>query len=495
MLLTLIACGDKDGGGVVEDGDTDGGDDTGTSETDTGPSDSGSTDSGGGDSGETGTTSFPPYDCGDTVPWDPGSGSEPSALTPSIGDLRISTSSQLDAFCDDYDAVFGSLIVGVPQVGDLDGLSCLKVVQGSLRIDSPALARLSLPSLRVVDGDLSIVGADQLTELELPALEQIGGHLELDGLPSLTRVDTALPRLLRVGGRVDLSGLSGLELAAGPPTLAYVGASVVVTGPASTDTLSFPALRTVVGPFQVSGLSALSTLELDALEWVGGLEIEDGELASLRLPALQMVDGTLRLEALDDLVDLDGLADLRCWRGVQLIDLQRLASASALRGRTDHPTDVAVERCRELADLDWLEDVETVDGSVSLVALPRLSSLGALAELRSVAGPVRLDTCRVVADLTGLASLESVGGLTIEDMDVLVDLSGLEALRHVEGDLNIVENDELFDVVELASLERVTGDLTITDNRALTPYGVDLLLEALGEDVVEGSITAEDNAE
>ncbi len=71
------------------------------------------------------------------------------------------------------------------------------------------------------------------------------------------------------------------------------------------------------------------------------------------------------------------------------------------------------------------------------------------------------------ADLQGLRQVEEVDRLAIGPTQALTDLSGLDALTSIDGDLTLVDNLDLASLDGLASLREVQGGVAIEDNPAL----------------------------
>jgi hypothetical protein len=73
-----------------------------------------------------------------------------------------------------------------------------------------------------------------------------------------------------------------------------------------------------------------------------------------------------------------------------------------------------------------------------------------------------------IANLSGLDNVMTIDGdLVIYDNNVLEDLSGLEGLRIIKGDVKIMNNPQLTDLKGLEYLEEIHGDLLINGNAKL----------------------------
>ncbi|MCB9741181.1 MAG: hypothetical protein H6741_16480 [Alphaproteobacteria bacterium] len=231
---------------------------------------------------------------------------------------------QMGEFCAEYSGLRGDLVVAYSDVRDLDPLSCLCAVEGSveLYVNEELASVAGLAGLRDIGGDLHIAGNPALSSLaglegvsEVPGelgvysnwalqdlrglagLRQVGeglflsdnGLLELRGLEQLERVEG----YLYVGYHAwlyDLRGLSGLREVGGDLTLRYNERLYDLRGADRLDSVGALAIYGNPRFDAVEGLGALRFIHGDAL-------IEDNarvaHLTDLR--ALERVDGDLRI--------------------------------------------------------------------------------------------------------------------------------------------------------------------------------------------------------
>lgn len=185
--------------------------------------------------------------------------------------------------------------------------------------------------------------------------------------------------------------------------------------------------------------------------------------------------------------DLAGLCDQICdlavtgsvtLQGTALTDLSELSCLHTVGG------DLTIEQNEQLVSLDGLEQLERVDGALSVgllycdnmatgencsttgnPALERIDSLGALQYVGnwlSFGGNPSLTT---IADLDRLESVGSTsdggGGLWFDDNPALTALPATPALRTVDGWLTVWGHDALVSLDGLESIEEVTGILVI----------------------------------
>lgn len=132
------------------------------------------------------------------------------------------------------------------------------------------------------------------------------------------------------------------------------------------------------------------------------------------------------------------------------------------------------------AELEVLEGIACIEGSLS-IALDDIADLGALADLRKVTGFVSL-TCLAsceadlgpigvreagylslhglqITDMSAFEELDSLGGLHLSSND-LESLAGLEGLTHLEW-VDLTSHSELRDLTGLDNVTEVSGDLQI----------------------------------
>ena len=117
---------------------------------------------------------------------------DPGTLTPYIGDIGFGGSTpveDIEAFCDAYDAIDGTLYLREFELPDLSALSCLRCVSGSF-------------DLRTADNLVSLDGLD--------ALEWVGGGMEIYDAPLLEDI-SALAQLREVDEGLTLDETPLLE--------------------------------------------------------------------------------------------------------------------------------------------------------------------------------------------------------------------------------------------------------------------------------------------
>lgn len=141
------------------------------------------------------------------------------------------------------------------------------------------------------------------------------------------------------------------------------------------------------------------------------------------------------------------------------------------------------------ADIIDLQGIDCILGDLQIWPASLLDVSG-LESLRYVSGDVLVGVSQTLNSLVGLGGLEFIGGdLTIQQTPVLVSTTGLSGLQRVGGNVRILENVTLQTLAGLDGLEAIGGALELTDNQNLNLLGGGL--EAL--EYVGGVFTVKDN--
>ena len=228
---------------------------------------------------------------------------------------------------------------------------------------------------------------------------------------------------------------------------------------------SLPDLEWVGGYVHINDTVDLTDLTiLPSLRSVGKeLEIRNNEaLAALDgLQSLEHVGGTLEIEDNAALVEIDALSNLTQVGGIEIVLNPVLESVEGLSGLSGQIT-----------------------GDASIGGHPALAGLHGLEGVTSVDGMLRFANNESLVDLTGLDSLESVTGdlwinMGWEDgypwktpSDALTSFEGLESLEEVGGRLGMSIGDYMTDLTPLSGLSSV-GGLQIYDGggvSSLAPF-------------------------
>lgn len=285
------------------------------------------------------------------------------------GRFLLETQQQVDTFAC---TIVGNLTVSGATIVNLDGLSSLTSVGGSLIIGAnAALADVAgLSSLTSVGETLLISGNAVLPNVDgLSSLTSVNGRLSVTDNAALANVD-GLSSLTSVGGDlsvqinaalVNMDGLSSLTSIGGD---LYIEVNAVLTN--------------------VDGLSSLTSVG-DML-----LILNNATLANVDgLSSLTSVGGNLFVGANPELANMDGFSSLKNVGGFLYIQLNSaLANVDGLSSLTKVGGDFNISSNDVLANLDGLSSLTSVDnGSAEEIALHVYGNM-LLARCSTGLGPV-----------------------------------------------------------------------------------------------------------
>ena len=297
---------------------------------------------------------------------------------------------------------------------------------------SSTAARALCTTHNAVAGDLIVEG-----DVDLPCLCAIDGALRIASSGATT---VRLPELDRVGGAVEITD---------NPFLRHVAIS---------------DLRDVGGPLLVADNPDLVEVEAWRLHATGGAVTiaRNASLADLSaLSALQSVAGSLTIEANDALAQIDGLTRIESLAG-----------------------DLSIRDNASLRGLHGFFFATHLPGALTIADNPELRRVTAFADLVAVDGAISLSGQPLLAEGPDLPWLVSAGGLSL-DGTAHAGLPLLGELRTLDGDLILRECDALVDLTAMDSLALVTGDVRITGNDDLPSAQID---DLLADTVVQGDL-------
>jgi len=156
--------------------------------------------------------------------------------------------------------------------------------------------------------------------------------------------------------------------------------------------------------------------------------------------------------------------ELRCGQPGVLVDLGDPADLEELAGCTTLAGSLRIGDSA-LADVDGLDRLRVIDGTLNFFRNPGLVDLHGLRNLESVGGEVLVHHNPELASLSDLERLHATGGLLVSSNANLTQLD-LDRLATVTGDLRIISNPALpqTDAEQFASGLVVTGAVDVSDN-------------------------------
>ena len=385
------------------------------------------------------------------------------------GDITLSSQGQVDAF--DCTTVVGNLTISGADITDLNQLTGLIIVGGSLIIiDNPLLENIDgLSSLT------SVGGGENSRNPALPFVEQM---LNIEQNPLLTNVN-GLSSLTSVVGNltfwynsmlVEYCGLYPL-ISGGGLTGSY---SVGYNGlNPSTAEIFYGGPCTVVCPGDITLSSQAEVNAFDCTSVEGNLTISGDDISDLSpLSVLTNVGGNLYIGNNVVLQNLDGLSALSSVSGYFHIYFNdALTSIEGLSALTSVGGNLDIYENNLLTNVNGLSALTYVGGKLWLNYCNALANIDGLTAITSLDGDISIDHNNALMNIDGLSGLTTVNGiLWLNNCNALMNLDGLIDLTFIGGDAKIYNNDVMTNIDGLTSLMTIGGNLQVTNNPSLSEF-------------------------
>jgi hypothetical protein len=217
---------------------------------------------------------------------------KPLALLPIMGlaSLTFACTEGAPEQCSGRDSVYAG---SISARDDLPSLECVKVVIGDLTIVGTSGFSLSaLSSLMQVEGDLVIESNAGLTSLKgLEALERVSGSLSISNNGKLANLD-ALAMLTEVQGDLKILHNAKLSSLKGLDSLRTIGGDLELSQLSALQTFEMPErLETLAGRLTVSRNDALETMTWGPFTPIESVAVErNPKLRSLHVPTIATED-------------------------------------------------------------------------------------------------------------------------------------------------------------------------------------------------------------
>ena len=372
---------------------------------------------------------------------------------------------QIDSFpilypgCTD---IAGDFSVSTPNIKNLNGLSQLKSVSGTLRINATDLTTLSgltnldtifqlfissNTKLQNLNGS-DFVGVTRLGLSENPVLTDVSAIRNMTSLKSLA--SSYNPGLTLI----DLQQSTHFE------NLELVGNNNLtrVDGPEDNTRMIY---------FRLLGNPLLSTINgFRNVRTLAYCEIKNTPLVNLDpLQGLDSIYGDLILEQDFQLKDISALSGLRYIKRYLSIESTKINSLSGFDSLNYVGNGFSLTSY-DILSLAGLESLKKV-GGVLEIKVPNLHNLEGLNNLR-VCGYLLLSGLSYLESLDGLESLDTVYYLVdISNNPALVNAGSIPHLNYIGGDLRLHHNESLTSLPMFDNLNTINGTLLITNNASL----------------------------
>ena len=395
-------------------------------------------------------------------------------VLPFIGNINITTEAAAQAFCGQYNTVYGSVTVDGNTLADVDDLACLCEVSSDLTFDqAPNLERIELPLLHSVGGDLIVEEYnDYLESIQLPSLAFVGGDLLILFYGPFALTDLDLDALENVNGDLRMGGTDLLALVF--PSLVEAG-GIWLFHNELADPVSFPVLTAVNGDVSIYPMEYINLIEAPALVNVSGsLGLGFGLESDLRFPSLQTVGDFLQFSQNFASLEFRSLTETG---GLTLTEVRILDENFELPSLQIVHGDVYIWDASSQTDppLEYfLPAVEIIEGNLTVEGW----------------GPGSTDELALV-DLPALVQVmgdvRAINGVSLTRLP-------WTSLQEIGGDLQISENTVLDDITGLYAIHSIGGYLAITINPSLPTAQAEALRDTIGVGNIGGSVYIWDNA-
>ncbi|HKK88653.1 MAG TPA: T9SS type A sorting domain-containing protein [Saprospiraceae bacterium] len=436
------------------------------------------------------------------------------------------------------DTIYGNLVISRnPSLLHLNGLNTVDQLLGDIEITYNHLTQdlSGLENLEKVNGHFIIQGnfIDSLKGLE--KLQTVEKDLIIASNPSLTIIgrvagnyEMGPVKLSRVGGTLSINNNSKLINVSGLNGLEEIGSDFELKYNSSLNELShLRGLNKLNGNLEVYRNPNLLDLDgLNNIDEIGGIHIKGNQsMNSLHglhnvdivrgnfeigenLPNLEIISGgelsndVLRLLAVDSIMGNLNLST-NAWSFYGFSNLKYIGGALTISRNTNlshitfafeslehiegtlsfsyntELTEARFKNLRQIGGLQFDTNYELTD-----CYFPALENIGAYGlkiwenkhltsfangfpELEQILGDVSLYDTEVI-DLSGFQKLKLIDGqLVIDKNENLSSLSGLENLEYINGNLIIYNSGALADM-NLEILEAINGALYISGNHSLS---------------------------
>ncbi len=343
----------------------------------------------------------------------------------------------------------------------LDGISNLSSIDGYLFVsDNPVLENLTgLEQVTSIMGTISIIGNSSLTSLN--GIQNINpltvqSPLKIYMNPNLSSCEVQVV--------CDYLGMSGNATvihsnAAGCNTAAEIEAAC---------TQSCPNNLTFTSQQEIDDFSANFP---SCVHIMGNLTVQEANIGNITdlsgLAQIQSVEGVLRIEHNNALVNLNGLDNISSVGSLLIGVNPSLTSIAQLSGITTLDN-LTLAWNEKLMDFTGLNNIATAYGDVQ-IHYTAVESLSGLSSLSSVGGLFIILGNSNLTNLNGLQNLTSIGErLFIVNNASLVNLNGLDNLVTVAGNFTVRVNSSLSSLSGLENLTSIGGFFYVGGNPLLT---------------------------
>ncbi len=332
-------------------------------------------------------------------------------------------------------------------VKNLNGLENLKKVTGDIRIEFNEYLT-SVDKLQGVSGVLenfTIVANPLLTTIGINKIEKVNeslviqGNLKLQNIDNLKSITTVTNEIV-VSDNLKLSTLQGLNGITGS-----VNKVQITINPMLTELNCFEKVTTINEKIVISNnVNLLNVNSLIGLTSVKGDVLIDKNPKLTSLAGLKNVAGSINNISITrnhSLSDLNAFANLKVVNESLTISGSALKDLNSLIKLTNVKVQIAIQGNESLTNLDGLNNLEGMIGSVKINKNINLEEINTFDKVNIIDGH-----------------------LTISYNDALTTVSGFKNVESVSGNVEIMKNPLLSIFYKMGDISKVANDIIINEN-------------------------------
>ncbi len=408
------------------------------------------------------------------------------SISGSISIINNPSIVRLDGFSS-LQSIGGNLIIEgydflFPFASLLWGFNSLDTIEGNLEYRNNAAAEILpiLPTLTTINGDI-IIETNNVLNFEMIAnVEQVGGNIHISNNPNLLNLFSFV--------NIDPTSFSNLIIE-NNPNVSFCHL------PNFCDYLEQGGAATISG----NGINCTSVQDVESecneildcqINSVVITSQSDLNLFQAQYPFCNKIDGTLMIESADNLAAFQNIdtilgslriSDLNSEDLNDLQNLEYIGGSLILNGQTNF------ENLTGLSNLNYIGGAIAIDGNFGLKNLQGLDGLtfvgGDIFVLNSTIEDMSND-CPNLSSFAGNITFEnntllthtpifdnvsnSSGGFSCTGNNQLKTIQGFNNGTFLNGNLYIENNDSLFSINAFQNIETITGNFQLKSNLALT---------------------------
>ncbi len=412
------------------------------------------------------------------------------------GSITFDNQTELNVYIDNFptcDTIFGNLTIGAG-VTDLTGLSAITYIQGNFRTNTYQLTSLQgLNQLTVIGGNLEInnasYGGDLLNDISaLSAVVSVGGNIIIRNNQNITTLD-GLQNILSIGGGLEIVSNPNLNIC--DAICPIVNGAIPVTG--------------ITASNNASGCASIQQINFSCDQDEcpnGSVTFSNQAEVDLYLSSFSTCDtifGNLIIQG--SVNDISGLSNLVYIQGnLRLINNTSFNSLQGLSGLTAIGGNLQIINADALTSLQGLENLTAIGGLMEIISNNSLSDCSSICQLinnATIGGTTSINgnpsTCSSLNEVTLLCGNTTcpTGNITLSnqiDVNAFVqaypncdtifgnltiqgsvsDISGLNNIAFIQGNLRIINNSSLTSIQGLNGLNAIAGNLQIINFHSIT---------------------------